>query len=441
MATTWMKALHRGGRPIEYINNPKKTDKGILIDGYECEPFTAQSEFLLSKQQYMQNTGRDQGSHDVTAYHMRMSFKPGETTAQQVLEMGRELALRWTKGNHQFIVASHTNTRNPHAHIIFNSVNLDCDGKFNDFKRSDIALRRVSDLLCLERGLSVIEKPALSKGYNRDEYLGEKKPPTFREQLRNSIDRAIIGSNSFDDFLTQMEEQGVEIKHGKQLAFKLSESKKFCRIDTLGDDYSADAINERIAGKLLLPEPKTNLLIEIQERIQQSYGITDLREISKTLLFLKDNGITTQELLTEKIETVCDAFHNHNERRKEVEARLGEIDSLRNSIGRYRETRDTFRQYINSGKEERFYARYRPEIDSHRTARRELKALGIENLPTMDSLRKEQVALEAERRTLVQVFKPERNEMIAFLRAKHNVDNFLKEPGIHRTKSLERDER
>ena len=181
MATTWMKALHRGssiatalGRSVDYISNSEKTDDGELIVGYECAPYTAQSEFLLSKQMYEQRTGRDQGKSDVTAYHIRMSFKPGEVTADQALELGQELAMRWTKGKHQFIVAAHTNTKNPHVHIIYNSVNLDCTGKYQDFRRSAIALRRVSDQICLEHGLSVIEKPGLSKGYNRKEYLAGK---------------------------------------------------------------------------------------------------------------------------------------------------------------------------------------------------------------------------------------------------------------------------
>jgi len=178
MATTWLKALHRGsgistalGRSVDYISNSEKTEDGELVYGYECDPYTVRSEFLLSKKLYEQRTGRDQGRRDVIAYHIRMSFKPGEVTAERALELGRELAMRWTKGKHQFIVAAHTNTRNPHVHIIYNSVNLDCTGKYQDFKRSAIALRRVSDQICLEHGLSVIKKPGLPKGYNRKEYL------------------------------------------------------------------------------------------------------------------------------------------------------------------------------------------------------------------------------------------------------------------------------
>ncbi len=287
MATTWMKAIHRGGgiaaalgRPVDYIENPDKTNGGELIDSFECDPATAQEEFLFSKRLYAKRTGRDQGKHDVIAYHIRMSFRPEEVTAEQALELGRELAMRWTKGKHQFIVAAHTNTNNPHAHIIFNSVDLDCTHKFSDFKGSAFALRRVSDQICLEHGLSVIEKPGLSKGNNRAEHLGEKRAPSVRDRLRDTIDAAIPDCKDYDGYLAALHASGVEIKCGKQLAFKLPDGKKFTRQDTLGDDYSVEAILERISGKRVpAPRKKTaalipvtakpNMLIDIQAKMLQ----------------------------------------------------------------------------------------------------------------------------------------------------------------------------
>jgi len=284
MATTYIKPLHRNsgipfalGNSLDYIKNKIKTNSGELVEGYMCQPQTAQNEFLLSKKIYAQKTGRDQGKHDVIAYHIRMSFKPGDVTAEKVLELGRELAMRWTRGNHQFIIAAHTNTDNPHVHIVYNSVTLDCDRKYQDFLHSYKALRRLSDIICLEHGLTIIENPAYSKGYNRAEYLHEKnggggsvKPLTARDQLREIIDEQMkkvmvahgvivdgkiittisVGDMkfAFDGFIRAMKNVGCEVKRGKHLAFKLPDGQRFIRCKSLGDDYDEAALLERISG-------------------------------------------------------------------------------------------------------------------------------------------------------------------------------------------------
>lgn len=457
MATTWMKAIHRGGgiaaalgRSVDYIENPDKTEDGELIVGFECEPLTAQSEFLLSKRLYEQKTGRDQGGHDVIAYHVRMSFKPGEVSAEQALELGRELALRWTKGKHQFIVAAHTNTNNPHAHIIFNSVNLSHDGKFQDFKRSAIALRRVSDRICLERGLSVIEKPGLSKGHNRTEYLGESRAPTLRDRLRETIDAALRDCKSFDDFLAAMRDAGCEIKHGKHLAFKASGQKRFIRCDSLGEDYSVAVIRERIEGKrIVAPKQKTtmpmpastkpNLLIDIQAKIQQGYGrgfehfakIQNLKTAAKTLIFLQEHGLTDYGQLMAQADTASKSYNQSSDRIKVVEARLGEIALLQKHIGAYSKTRDTYKQYRESGWGKKFYAEHESDILLHRAAKKHFDSLGLMRLPSMQSLRQEYAALAAEKRKLYQSYRSEKENMVALLNAKYNVDRLLGTDSAH----------
>ena len=189
------------------------------------------------------------GKNDVLAYHVRQSFKPGEVTAQQALEIGYDLALRWTKGRHQFIVAAHTNTNNPHTHIIFSAVNTDCSKKFRNFKYSSTALRRLSDQICIENGLSIIEKPGLSKGWNRAEYMGGRKQPTGRENLQNMIDNVLCAGMSFPDFLVALRKAGCEVKIGKQPSIKPLGSKKFFRLDTLHEDYSEESIRERLSGR------------------------------------------------------------------------------------------------------------------------------------------------------------------------------------------------
>ena len=453
MATTWIKALHKSGgisaalgRSLDYIEDSGKTNDGDLVDSYECHPQTAQSEFLFSKRLYAQRTGRDQGKHDVIAYHIRMSFKSSEVTAEQALDLGRELAMRWTKGKHQFIVAAHSNTKNPHVHVIYNSVNLDCTGKYQDFKRSAIALRRVSDQICLEHGLSVIENPGLSKGHNRAEYLGEAKAPTLRGKLEQMIDDALRGCKSLDDFISAMQSAGVEIKQGKHLAFKAPGQKRFIRCKSLGKDYTEDAILERISGKRVVtpkqlivkaPAPqRPNLLIDIQAKMQQGYGagyeqwakIFNLKEAAKTLLFLQENGLTDYDKLVEKTDAVTAEYNMISAKAKAADVRMKEIQELQKHIGAYRKTRDVYVQYREAKNRRAFYAEHKATIDKHRAAKKHFNSLGLKKLPTMDSLKREYAALAAERKKLWGGVKPAREEMIRWKMVKQNADTILAGP-------------
>jgi hypothetical protein len=278
LATTWFKAVHRTNsgsisaalkHTVEYAQNPEKTQGGELIAAYECSPATAESEFMLSKKLYERQTGRNQGKNDVIGYQIRQSFKQGEVKAQQALDLGYELAMRWTKGRHQFIVAAHVNTGNPHTHIFFNSVTLDHSRKFQDFKRSAIALRRISDTLCVEHGLSIVENPKLSKGYNRAEYLGGGKPPTGRDNLSKIIDDCLIVGNIFSEFLAALRKGGCEVKVGKQISIKPPGSKKFFRLDTLGNDYTDIAIKERLSGTHVIA--KRSIIDDEAERKTAEY--------------------------------------------------------------------------------------------------------------------------------------------------------------------------
>lgn len=165
MATTRIMPLHIGeGRTvskaisdiIDYVENPEKTDNGRLITGYSCDSRSADAEFLFSKRQYISTTGRVRGEDDVIAYHLRQSFRPGEITPEEANRLGCELAKRFTKGNHAFVVCTHIDKDHIHNHIIGNSVNLDCDRKFRNFWGSTRAIRRLSDTTCNRVGGKII---------------------------------------------------------------------------------------------------------------------------------------------------------------------------------------------------------------------------------------------------------------------------------------------
>jgi hypothetical protein len=457
MATTWIKPI-RAGKSIastlnqrtEYVKNYDKTESGEYIVAFECDERTVDAEFLLSKKLYEQQTGRIQGRNNIVAYHIRQSFKPGEVTTEQALEIGYDLAMRWTKGKHQFIVTAHTDTNSPHTHIIFNSTSSDHKKKFRNVKWSSIALRRLSDQICLENGLSVIDKPKPSKGWNRVEYLGVNKPPTVREQLRDLIDTAINGCKSYDEFLAALEALGVEIKHNKQSSFKLPGGKKFSRQGTLGDDYTFEAILERISGKRIIvskpknapsmSEHKPNLLIDIQAKIQEGKGagyehwarIFNLKESARTLLFLKEVGIDSYDELIRKSAAVSAEFNERLTRIKEIEARLKEISGLQKHIGTYGKTRDIYGQYqaIKSLKRrEDFYENNRADIALHEAAKKHFDELGYsknnKKLPTIASLKQEYAILATEKKKLYVGYRELKENRNALLTAKSNAQRIL----------------
>ena len=247
----------------DYAENPDKTRKGELVTGYACNPRTADTEFLLSKSEYASNTGRSQGKSDILAYHIRQSFKPGEIDEKTANRIGYELALKFTGGRHAFIVATHIDKLHFHNHIIFNSTALDCMGKFKDPKRSGKIIRRISDQLCLENGLSVIENPKPSRGHY-GKWLGDKKEPTARQKLEALIDKILEAKpTDFEHFIRLLEAEKCDFKRDRR-SVRLPGQKGFIRLKSLSADYDEDAIRERISGKRTV-EPKKIIIAAPQK--------------------------------------------------------------------------------------------------------------------------------------------------------------------------------
>ena len=229
MATTRIMPLHAGkGRTvgqaisdiIDYVANPQKTDNGRLITCFQCNSKMADAEFLYTKQLYQRKTGRDRGSDNVIAYHLRQSFVPGEITPEEANRLGQELARRFTKGKHAYIVCTHIDKKHIHNHIIWNSTTLECDRKFRNFWGSTKAVRRLNDTICIENGYSIVEN---SKGHSQsyDKWLGDQAKPSHRELLRIAIDNALAQKpDDLDALLQLLKDAGYEIKEGKQLAFR-----------------------------------------------------------------------------------------------------------------------------------------------------------------------------------------------------------------------------
>ena len=300
MATTWIKPLKVSktmakssavAAIIDYVENPQKTDNGRLINSYACGSRTADDEFMLSKKEYEFITGRSQGRHDVVAYHVRQAFKPGEVSAEEANKIGYDLAMSFTKGRHAFVVCTHIDKAHIHNHIIFNSTTLDCGRKFKNFFLSSFAIRRISDLLCAEHGLSVIENPKPSKGSYGD-WLGDKKEPLHSDILKQKIDDVLPYCETFEDFLARLRAEGYEVNaRRKHISVKAPGWGKPTRLDTLNGEYTEAAIRARLGiaktitgggdggrrdGDTLSGFSATaeapSLLIDIQSKLQQGKG-------------------------------------------------------------------------------------------------------------------------------------------------------------------------
>ena len=451
MATTRLMPLHSGkgrtvaealGRVTDYVKNPEKTNGGDLVTAYQCNPSIADQEFLFSKRQYAVITGRERKDNDVIAYHLRQSFKPGEITPELANKIGYDLAMSLTKGKHAFIVCTHVDKHHIHSHIVFNSTALDCTRKFRNFWRSSFAIRKISDMLCLENGLSVIAEPKPSRG-SYGTWLGEGKPHTVREQLEQMINTALgHGCKDFDSFLAAMKATGVEVKRGKHLAFKIPNGKRFIRCDSLGDDYSEAAIMERISGKRIIAprakaavQSKPNLLIDIQAKMQQIQSpgferwakIFNLKEMAKTVMYLQENGLTDLGELEKACDAAAQKFNDLGNQMKAAEQRMKDISELQRNIGTYSKTHEIYAQYrkLTGRKQAKFYEQHTSEITACQAAKRYFDSLGLKKLPSMQSLKQEYATLYAENRKRYPEYKQAKAKMIELLTAKNNVERIL----------------
>lgn len=434
---------------IDYSKNPDKTNDGQYVTSFGCNASIADAEFLFSKRQYDAITGRRQ-KNNVIAYQIRQSFKPGEITPEFANKIAYDLAMRFTHGNHAFLVCTHTDKHHIHSHIIFNSTSLDCTRKFRDFLGSGKAVRRISDRLCLENGLSVIEYPKLkSKGEyaHYGQWLGDKNKPTHRERLCAAIDDALAQKPAdFDALLNLMQRTGYEVKPGKVPSLRSGEQKRFIRMDTLGEGYSEDEIRAVISGekkhiprkttaapKVTKASPRVNMLIDIQAKLQAGKGtgyvkwasVFNLKQMAQTLNYLTDHNLLEYDTLTTKVSDLNGSYNELAGQIKSAEKRMAEIAVLKTHIINYSKTRDVYVAYRKAGYSKKFLAEHGSDIILHKAAKKAFDDLGIKKLPTVKSLQVEYSEMLASKKKAYGEFTKVRDERREALVTRANVDRIL----------------
>ena len=398
---------------------------------------------------------------DVLCYQIRQSFVPGEVDAETALKIGYDFAMRWTKGKHAFFVVSHTDRSHPHVHIYYNSTTLDCTRKFRDFIGSARAIRRLSDRICLENGLSCIAHPKLhSKGkyQHYGQWRGDSRPPTFQKRLKAQIDICLAGNPpDMDAFLQAMSVAGFEVKRGRGgvISFRTEGQKRFTRLrsSTLGEGYGQEDIQAVIEGRAAPSKGragtphKVNLIINIQSRMRAGKGpayerwakVFNLKQIAATLQYLQENDLLEYEQLEKKATEAADRFHTLSDQIKSIEGAMSVNAELKAAIVDYAKTRPVFDGYKAAKYSKKYLAEHEAEITVYRAARATFqRVLSGAKLPKMDALKEEYQKLAATKRAAYKEYRAVRKDMQEVVTAKSNIDHLLGLTDAQKNKEMER---
>lgn len=443
MAVTKIKAI-RGtlSKAIAYILNPEKTDEKLLVSSYGCASETAAREF-----EWTRKIAEQKGMNPVRiiARHVIQSFEIGEVTPELAHEIGKQFADEILGGKYEYVLTTHIDKDHVHNHLIFNAVDFVDYHAYKSYKRIYYDMREVSDRLCKENGLSVIP-PSQNKGMGYKEYTEAKRGTSWKQKLKQTIDRLVITAKDYDDFLRLMQEAGYEIKTGKYISFRAEGQERFTRSKTIGENYTEERIKERIAGRTprrsqRQTTPKgISLIGDIQERIRliDSKGyehkakLTILKEAARTLNYLTENSLLQYADLEKKVEDVHSSYDRTGKELKGVEARLREVQPLIKNISNYQRLKPIYDAFQKAKDKPSFKAKHEAELVIFEAARSTLLAMqGDEKLPSLKTLQAEQQRLLEEQQRLYDERAKLKKEVKQIETIKSNVDTFLAPSADH----------
>ena len=411
-------------KALDYIENPDKTGGKLLVSSFACSYETADIEFeMLLAQAYQKGNN--------LAHHLIQSFAPGEATAEQAHEIGKQLADEVLQGKYPYVLITHIDKGHVHNHLIFCAVDMVNQRKYISNKQSYAYIRHTSDRLCKEQGLSVV-KPGQSKGKSYAEWDAQRKGTSWKAKLKAAIDAAIPQAKDFDDFLRLIQAQGYEIKLGKFISFRAPGQERFTRCKTLGEAYTEEDIKERIKGRVITRAPKErkgiSLRIDLENNIkaQQSAGyekwakLHNLKQATKTLNFLTEHGIDTYPDLESKVAEITAAAL------KAMEHRLADMAVLIKNITTYKQLRPVAMEYREAKEKAKFRREHESTLILYEAAAKALKEQGVKKLPDLYALKVEYKRLAEEKERLYERYSEAKKQMQEYAIIKQNVDGILR---------------
>ncbi len=419
---------------IDYICNPEKTDGKLLVSSYGCAAETADIEFAWTRRHAI-----DKGTN--LGRHLIQAFQPGEVTPEQAHEIGMELAKEILGGKYEFVLTTHIDKDHVHNHLIFNAVSFADHKHYHSNKRSYHYIRRTSDRLCKEHGLSVII-PGQDKGKSYIEHQATQNGISYKAKLKAAIDRLLPACSDLEELLRRLQREGYEIKRGKYISARAPDQERFTRLKTLGVDYTEEALAARIAGQSRPSHQpkqrngKISLLIDIQNNIkaQQSAGyrrwatIENLKRIADTSNFLTEHGIGSYEELLDRCEAASASVARLKADLRDTRAKIDELALKMKHVSTYRQLKPIYNRYKASRDKEKFLRGHESEIILFEAAARECKRLGAVPLPATERMQAEMDELNVRKAALKAELQKAQREEQDYAAMRRNVEDFLSTP-------------
>ena len=425
-------------KALDYIENPDKTDEKLFVSSYGCSYETADIEFQMLLDQAFKKGNN-------LAHHLIQAFEPGETTPEQAHEIGKQLADEVLQGKYSYVLTTHIDKGHVHNHLIFCAVDMVNHRKYNSNRQSYAYIRRTSDRLCQENGLSVV-KPGKAKGKTYAEWDAQKKGKSWKAKLKIAIDAAIPQAKDFDGFLRLMEAQGYEVKQGKYISFRaLADGlrpgqERFTRCKTLGEDYTEERITQRIKGIAIDRGPRRRSAREISLRTaledsikaQQSAGyarwakLHNLKQAANSLNFITEHQIDSYEGLESRMAEISAANDAAASALKDTECRLGDIALQIKNLSAYKQLRPVALELRNAKDKTAFRRQHESQLILYEAAAKSLKEAGVKKLPNLYALKAEYKKLDEERERLSEQYNEVKKELKEYGIIKQNVDSILR---------------
>ena len=464
---------------IDYICDPAKTDGKLLVSSFGCPAETADIEFAWTRSHAI-DKGENLGRHLIQA------FSPGEVSPEEAHEIGMQLAKEVLGGKYEFVLTTHIDKGHVHNHLLFNAVSFTDHKHYHSNKRSYHFIRRTSDRLCKEHGLSVIV-PGQDKGKSYIEHQAAKAGTSYKAKLKAAIDRILPTCSDLEDLLLRLQREGYEIKRGKYISCRYigvpaklqtlwgkeeqggeqsfrhkaetvqsglcdDAQERFTRLKTLGVDYTKEALASRIAGggrpsrQPKLPNGQIEKLIDTRTntKAQESAGfahwatLQNLKEGARTVNFLTEHGIDSMAALERKLTELTEKKSAVHSSIKEAEQRMTEISLVMKHAATYRQLKPLYDDYRKSRDKEKFLRGHESEIIIFEAAARELKRLGAVPLPTTASMKAELAELKEKKDALRTELTAVTAQVKEYETLKQNMEILVSAPQKEQTQTKER---